>query len=104
MSDRKKPERILVDDASAILGVPVRTVQALAARGEIPAAKVGRRWTFNPEKLRQWLTDQESKYQRKSTNAAWSGGAVSRLPARNSDEAYERAIGRLGPKHKRDHR
>lgn len=50
------PERVLVDDAAAILGVPARTVQALAARGEIPAAKVGRSWTFDVKTMRRLVS------------------------------------------------
>lgn len=55
-----KSERGGVAEAAAILGLPVRTVQDMAARGELPgAAKFGRRWTFDPEKLRRFVRDKE---------------------------------------------
>jgi excisionase family DNA binding protein len=53
-------ERGTVEAAATILGLPQRTVQDLAARGEIPgAAKLGRRWTFDLHKLRQLLKQKE---------------------------------------------
>jgi hypothetical protein len=37
-----------------------RTVQAMAARGEIPSAAIsGGRWTFNVAALRAWVRDRE---------------------------------------------
>lgn len=60
-------ERISIEQAAAILGPPVRTVQALAARGEISgAAKIGGRWTFDVEKLRQLVRQKERQ--------AWQSG------------------------------
>jgi hypothetical protein len=39
-------ERITIEDAQPLIGLPIRTVQAMAAKGEIPgAAKMRRRWT-----------------------------------------------------------
>jgi hypothetical protein len=53
-------ERVSIHKAVAILGLPLRTVQDLAARGEIPgAAKLGRRWTFDLEKLRRLVRQRE---------------------------------------------
>ena len=53
-------ERVSIARAAVILGPPVRTVQALAARGEIPgAAKIGGRWTFDIEKLRRLVRQRE---------------------------------------------
>jgi hypothetical protein len=50
----RKPERIAIAEASAILGRPVRTVSDMAARGLLPmAAKIGSRWTFVEAALRQ---------------------------------------------------
>ena|SRR5262245_6456667 len=56
LPDGRKPhvERVSIEKAAAVLGPPVRTVQDLAARGEIPgAAKIGGRCTFDIEKLRR---------------------------------------------------
>jgi hypothetical protein len=53
-------ERVGVKVAAAILGLPPRTVQDLAARGELPgAAKFGRRWTFDLVKLRRFVKARE---------------------------------------------
>jgi hypothetical protein len=42
-----KPERGGVNDAVSILGLKRRTVESMAARGELPgAAKLANRWTF----------------------------------------------------------
>ena len=56
----KGAERGTVEEAAAILGLPQRTVQDLAARGEIAgAAKFGRRWTFDLQKLRRLVKQKE---------------------------------------------
>src|SRR6516225_1669451 len=53
-------ERGSIDQAAAILGLLPRTIQHLAARGQIVgAAKLGRRWTFDLEKLRRFVRDKE---------------------------------------------
>jgi hypothetical protein len=60
MSAPPNRERISASAASDILGLPVRTVQQLAARGDIPgAAKFGRSWTFDQEKLRRLIREKE---------------------------------------------
>lgn len=52
----RKRERIRAIEASDILGVELRTVQAMAARGELPgAAKVGKLWTFDEKALVTFL-------------------------------------------------
>lgn len=52
----RKRERIRAIEASDILGVELRTVQAMAARGELPgAAKVGKLWTFDQKALKKFL-------------------------------------------------
>ena len=56
----RERERGLVAHACSILGLPERTVQGMAARGELPgAAKLGKRWTFNLEALRQFVKEKE---------------------------------------------
>lgn len=44
-----------------MLGVPKRTIQSMAQRGEIPAAKVGRRWTFSRGRIQEWITEKENR-------------------------------------------
>jgi excisionase family DNA binding protein len=52
------PARITADNAAMMLGIPLRTVQQMAAAGDLPGAvKVGKRWTFCPAKLRKWLDE-----------------------------------------------
>lgn len=43
-----------VEAAARLLGVHVETLRRLARSGEIPSFKVGRRWRFRTEALRQW--------------------------------------------------
>jgi hypothetical protein len=58
--DALKSERCTVEQAASILGLPVRTVQSMAASGELPgAAKINRRWNFDPLKLRQFVRTKE---------------------------------------------
>jgi hypothetical protein len=53
-------ERGTSQQAAAILGVKSRKLQAMSARGEIPgAAKLGRQWTYDLPKLRQFIDQQE---------------------------------------------
>jgi hypothetical protein len=55
-------ERGTIEQATAIIGLPIRTVQEMAARAEIPgAAKFGRRWTFDIAKLRRFVELREQK-------------------------------------------
>lgn len=98
----RRPERVTIDGAVAILGVPARTVQALAAAGELPgSAKIGRRWTFDEAALRRWVAEKERETcrsempRRTAIGAAMSCGGASRSAARNSDGAYEQAMRRL---------
>ena len=53
-------ERGTIDEAVAILGICARTVRHLALLGEFQgAAKIGRRWTFNLERLREYVKQKE---------------------------------------------
>ncbi len=66
----RRIERIGRQDAALILGVPERTVTLLARRGEIPsAAKIGRLWTFNEDRLRTWVLEKEREVER---SGAWN--------------------------------
>jgi excisionase family DNA binding protein len=90
-----QPERVGIRTAAAILGRPARTVQDLAARGEIPgAAKIGRAWTFNEARLRLWVRQREDEAcPRTSTGAAKSGGRGSRSVGTSIDAAYAQLLG-----------
>ena len=95
MSAAVTPERVGVDVAAAILGVPIRTAQALALRGDLPGCcKIGKKWTFNADELRAWVRRREaetwraSERGRQSTSAGVSGGPASLSLDRNIDDRY----------------
>ncbi|WP_143271963.1 hypothetical protein [Azospirillum brasilense] len=88
-------ERIGAPEAARISGLSLRTIQHRAA--DIPgAAKLFGRWTFDVERLRRWINDQEAqtKCQPISTNAAPSGGPAYRPAGPSTDDLYARLIGR----------
>ena len=89
MSGVSKPERIVSAKVASILGIPVQTVRAMAARGQLPsAAKMGRNWTFSETAIRTWLRDREAAQQLATKiHQEW----LNRSPRL---EAYELAIGR----------
>jgi excisionase family DNA binding protein len=91
-----------VEQAAAILGIPRRTVQALAARGELPgAAKFGRRWTFELEKLRRYIRTKErqqcgnQKLQPAATGAAPPSGVASASTGANTGGRYTQVTRQL---------
>jgi excisionase family DNA binding protein len=99
---RTAVERVSIDKAAAILGLSVRTVQALAARGEIAgAAKIGRRWTFDPEKLRRLVkqreqeTWQSGKRQPDVTGGETPSGRGLRFVGAKSDGRFTQVTRRL---------
>lgn len=83
--------RIRLTDAAAMCGLSERTFRAMAARGEVPgAAKLGRLWTFDVERLRTWL---EAKERATSIRGAAYGMAVSPLLAPSIAARYKQLIG-----------
>jgi hypothetical protein len=53
-------DRIRIERAGQILGLATRTVQKMSQRGELPgAARMGRRWTYNEEKLHGYVRNKE---------------------------------------------
>src|SRR4051812_7579263 len=83
-----KAQRGTIEQAMDILGLPVRTVQDMAARGELPgAAKFGRRWTFDLHRLQRHVRDKErqtwrnAKLRPDATGAAVPSGAALRSTA-----------------------
>lgn len=74
-------ERARVEYVMDKTGLSRRTVQAMAARGEIPgAAKFGKLWTFDRMKLARWIHDKEQECLRTSTSAAAFSTPVFRWP------------------------
>src|SRR5262245_45862316 len=97
-----RAERGSVKVAAAILGVPPRTVQDLAARGELPgAAKFGRCWTFDLGKLRRFVkrreeqTWQHAKRRPDATGAMAVSTAGLRFVAETSDSRFTQLTRRL---------
>jgi hypothetical protein len=95
-------ERGTIDDAVAILGVCSRTARQLALRGELPqAAKIGRRWTFDLERLREYVKRKETescsdaKHLRERFGAVWSSGGEFRPVAGTLNGRYAQTIQRL---------
>src|SRR6516165_4766945 len=82
-------KRINISDAASELGVPERTVRDLALRGEVPgAAKVGRRWTFDLDRLREHIRRLEAlACQSARPRRAPSGATASYGGARKSARA-----------------
>lgn len=101
MKDPARPERIKTAEAALILGLSVRTVQAMAARAELPgAAQIGKQWTFNEAKLREFIADKEREIERKAANIRQV--LSHRLTAREAppsehtiQKRYEEAMARL---------
>ena len=88
-------ERVRVHRICEITGLGKRQVQAMAAKGQIPsAAQLGKLWTFDETRVRRWIQSRERQaWPKTSTGAVRHGGVVFRLPGRNIEEAYARAIG-----------
>jgi excisionase family DNA binding protein len=61
-------------EVADLLGMNVKSVYEGAAKGEIPARRVGRRWVFPPrDELLRWLAGQErAPAQRRSISDAGS--------------------------------
>jgi excisionase family DNA binding protein len=69
VKDSARPERIKTAEAALILSLSMRTVQSMAARGELPgAARIGPQWTFNEAKLREFIAYKERETERKAAS------------------------------------
>lgn len=96
-----KYERIRAHAVGGILGISARTVQSLAARGELPgAAKIGGVWTFDEKAIRDWVKSISSTGEageRPSTSAKDKADRERYVPLRvaNSMKACEQALQRL---------
>jgi len=51
---------LTLDEVSTILRVDKATVYRMARKKRIPAAKVGRQWRFDKNRLDEWLKEQYS--------------------------------------------
>lgn len=90
-------ERCMIEEAHMITGLPERTLQSLSARGEIwGAAKLGRRWTFDRNRLRAWVSASEVQNESRGafTSATAFSTRVSPSMGESSDNPLRRAIER----------
>jgi excisionase family DNA binding protein len=103
LTAERRRERVRVDDAASILGISGRTVQALAARGEIPgAAKIGGLWTFDEAALRLWIRERSTCPKNQGLQSTPTGGETrfgrgSRSTEKSIDRAYEQALRKWRP-------
>jgi excisionase family DNA binding protein len=98
VKDQKaRPERVKGQEAALILGLSVRTIQNMAARGELPgAARIGKLCTFNEAKLRQFILDKEREIERQAANTRRTFNLREPiLSERRVEKAYEEAMARL---------
>lgn len=92
--------RIRSDAAATMLGITARGVQAMAARGDLPgAAKVGKVWTFDQDKLKRHIAALEAECVLKNTSGyerrAATIGCAAPSRADNIEKAYAQTISRL---------
>jgi len=98
------PCRVRASWVAQRTSLTVRQVQAMAQARTIPAIKLGRVWTFDPDRIEAWLQQQESAQCPSAapagacrpasirTPAARFCGAASSSTAENIAQAYERLI------------
>jgi excisionase family DNA binding protein len=55
----REPDVLTVEQLAQLLQVEEKTVRALAAKGELPARKLGRQWRFSREAVLEWLANPE---------------------------------------------
>lgn len=97
---RNMTARVRVSYVANRLCVRPRTVQDMAARGQIPgAARIGKLWTFDPIKLERFITAKEGECQqnenRISTSAKVFGGSERLSTAGNTERAFTRAMSEM---------
>lgn len=57
---------LTLKEVAGLLRLSPQTVYKMLDRGSIPAVKVGNQWRFEPDRIRAWLTDQDSNTARES--------------------------------------
>ena len=75
-------ERCMIEEAHLITGLPERTLQSLSARGEIwGAAKLGRRWTYDRQRLRAWVAANENAAMVRQTSTSATAFSMRASPS-----------------------
>lgn len=89
--------RIRTLEAAEMLGLTARGVQAMAAKGQLPgAAKIGKVWTFDKDKLRRFIEAKEAECASQIfTKGKASIGCAPRSTASCIEKAYEQAMSKL---------
>lgn len=66
-------------EVAELLGVSRRTVQRLAADGELPGLRIGSQWRFREQTVRSWVVDREAAadWERRSTTDSRTEEATS---------------------------
>ena len=93
-------ERIKATQAAGVLGVSKRLVTLMASRGELPgAAKIASLWTFDKNKLQDYVTQKENECLKIKTKISFAetGNITSEpiLKANSSRERYIQAMSKL---------
>lgn len=93
-------ERIKATKAAEVLGVSKRLVTLMASRGDLPgAAKIGSLWTFDKNKLQEYVTQKENECLKIKTKISYAGtGNITSEPmlrANSSRGRYEQAMSKL---------
>ncbi|CAB3868511.1 hypothetical protein LMG3482_04890 [Achromobacter deleyi] len=61
VSDHQPDEILTIDEVAAYLKAGKRTVYRLAARGKLPAFKLGGTWRFRRAELDKWIASRFGK-------------------------------------------
>jgi excisionase family DNA binding protein len=93
-------ERIKATKAAEVLGVSKRLVTLMASRGDLPgAAKIGSLWTFDKNKLQEYVTQKENECLKIKTKILFAGtGNITSEPmlrVNSSRGRYEQAMSKL---------
>lgn len=86
-------ERVRTAEAVAKTGLARRTIQAMAARGQIPgAAKLGSTWTFDKLKLARWIKSREAACRATSTSETAFGMPAFKWQAETTDDHLKQLL------------
>ncbi|MBX9699534.1 MAG: helix-turn-helix domain-containing protein [Acetobacteraceae bacterium] len=97
MTTRGRARRIQSAEAAGLLGVSQRTVQMMLARGDLPGARVGARWTTTVEDIDTYLR-QHANAPTRPYLPAWKQTEAARVVVSEAtDRRYRELLG-LGPR------
>ncbi|MUG90167.1 helix-turn-helix domain-containing protein [Bombella sp. ESL0385] len=98
-------QRVNAAFVAGFTGIPASTIIKLAQQGRMPATKIGRRWTFSPSRIEQWIKEKEDEnlcriqlgesqknLHRIALKEGMSGGRRSSFLVSDTDKAYARMM------------